>query len=100
MFKKSPTYANVITFALPAVFLLFSIVVGSAAAASNAGAWSLALLAPLVIAGFVNALLSQLAAVMAEEKGRSFPLFYFLGLFFGFLILLIVAAAMQPLDKK
>jgi hypothetical protein len=102
MISKSPRYANVITFGLPLFLVFLGLLLWvlpqsaprDSALAILLGTWFVFW---FVIVGLVaNAILSQLAGVIATSKGRRFAPFYFIGLLVSFVVPLIVAAASKP----
>ncbi len=99
MISKSPRYANVITFGLPLFIIVLSLLLWVFPPTRNGGTSALAILFAswFVFVGLIiNAILSQLAGVIATSKGRRFGPFYFIGLFASFLGPLIVAARSKP----
>jgi len=99
MISKSPRYANVITFGLPVLVVALSLLLWVLPPTRNAGNSALAILVGGWVAFvglIVNAILSQLAGVIATSKGRRFAPFYFIGLLVSFVVPLIVAAASKP----
>lgn len=99
MISKAPRYAQIITFGLPlALGLLTLVLLAIPATRNTAGTSLLAILVGgwwVLAVLFINAVVSQVAGVIALGKARSFAAFYFPGLLVGFLVPLIIAGAVK-----
>ncbi len=98
MITKAPRYAQIITFGVPLALALLTLLLLAIPATRNAGT-SMAAIAVAswgaLVAIVLNAVLSQVAGVIAQRKGRNFAAFYFPGLLIGFLIPLIISLAVK-----